>query len=175
MQQNGVKLIWNTWSHRKHYEPIIKIETIDPFYVPQRLAKKEYEVLLKETQKEIDTRLDKIREHGALTRTGMFIDIYREQYVEKKQKIQSILKLFNKRGEIDVQKAKQYPIPDLIEISHAGFAACPFHKEKTPSAKYYTDNNKLHCFGSCSKSFDSIDVYMEINSVDFITAVKALS
>ena len=78
-------------------------------------------------------------------------------------------------SDIDIARAKEFPITDLISFK-GKTAICPFHNEDHSSLYYYADKNICHCFGACSKSFDSIDVYMGLNpGVDFISAVKFLA
>jgi hypothetical protein len=73
----------------------------------------------------------------------------------------------------DIIRAKEYPLKDLLSVNRAGFALCPFHKEKTPSMKIFKDN-RYHCF-SCGADGDSIDFLMKRDQVDFINAVKKLA
>lgn len=97
-------------------------------------------------------------------------------YIQGNEKaIDEIYRIHNERegrGITDemIQKAREYPIGELIELKN-GFALCPFHEEKTPSA--YCKNNFFHCFG-CGKNLDTIGLYMELNQVNFIQAVKNL-
>lgn len=70
-----------------------------------------------------------------------------------------------------IETAKQYPIERLLEVSSMGWAVCPFHADKNPSA--YCKNNFLYCF-SCNESADVIKLYMHLYSVDFVKAVRAL-
>ncbi len=51
---------------------------------------------------------------------------------------------------------------------------CPFHHEKTPSFTVNADNQFYHCFG-CGASGDAITFVREIESVDFMDAVKMLA
>ena len=51
---------------------------------------------------------------------------------------------------------------------------CPFHHEKTPSFTVNADNQFYHCFG-CGVSGDAITFIREIESVDFVDAVKILA
>ena len=51
---------------------------------------------------------------------------------------------------------------------------CPFHHEKTPSFSVNADNQFYHCFG-CGVSGDAITFIREIESVDFMDAVKILA
>lgn len=77
-------------------------------------------------------------------------------------------------GEItdaDIQKAKEYPIENLIDVKK-GKCLCPFHNDRNPSAT--VKNNKLRCWSQCSKSFDVIEVYRKIHGVSFVEAVKQL-
>lgn len=50
---------------------------------------------------------------------------------------------------------------------------CPFHHEKTPSFAVNEDNQYYKCFG-CSASGDVIKFVQEMESVDFMDAVKIL-
>lgn len=51
---------------------------------------------------------------------------------------------------------------------------CPFHDEKSPSFTVDTKKNIYKCFG-CGKSGDSISFVMEIDRIDFVSAVKLLA
>jgi len=70
-------------------------------------------------------------------------------------------------------RAKLYPMDSILSFTGAGFACCPFHKEKTPSMKYYSERNTVHCFG-CGRTADVVDVYMELNNVSFLEAIDKL-
>lgn len=79
--------------------------------------------------------------------------------------------------EADIDRAREYPIADawgeLVNTPiKGGMVECPFHNDGTPSMslKKY---NRYHCFG-CDAKGDVIDLYMKIQEVDFITAVKKL-
>ena len=50
---------------------------------------------------------------------------------------------------------------------------CPFHHEKTPSFAVNEENQFYHCFG-CSASGDVIKFVIEMESVDFMDAVRIL-
>lgn len=73
-----------------------------------------------------------------------------------------------------VSKAKRVPINSLVEFNQAGFAQCLWHNEKTGSMKYYSEGNKVHCFG-CGKSGDVIDVVKAKRNCSFTDAVIYLS
>ncbi len=53
------------------------------------------------------------------------------------------------------------------------WARCPFHHEKTPSFSINAAEQFYHCFG-CGVSGDAITFVREIESVDFMDAVKIL-
>ncbi len=60
-----------------------------------------------------------------------------------------------------------------LEISRGGMALCPFHNERTPSAKIYPD--ALHCFG-CGTHVDVIGFTQKMFELDKpIDAVKKLN
>ncbi len=50
--------------------------------------------------------------------------------------------------------------------SRTGFILCPFHSEKTPSAKAYKGNQRFHCFG-CGADHDAIGFVMAFFQLDF--------
>ena len=54
------------------------------------------------------------------------------------------------------------------------WACCPFHHEKTPSFSINAAEQFYHCFG-CGVSGDVITFIREIESVDFIDAVRILA
>ncbi len=54
------------------------------------------------------------------------------------------------------------------------WACCPFHHEKTPSFSVNSLDQYYHCFG-CGASGDVITFVREIESVDFVDAVKILA
>lgn len=63
---------------------------------------------------------------------------------------------------------------DLKEKGNTLWGCCPFHHEKTPSFAVNTVEQYYHCFG-CGKSGDVIKFVQEMESVDFIGAVKMLA
>lgn len=83
------------------------------------------------------------------------------------------------REELDIAKAKDAPILDLYDFqrvrrgSQRTMAICPFHAERTPSFVIYHDSNSYYCF-SCAAAGDSIKFIMDLNGMDFVSAVKHL-
>lgn len=73
----------------------------------------------------------------------------------------------------EVEKAKAYPIRNLIKVSREKKAKCPFHNEKTASMHVYPDNHAF-CFG-CQKRADAIDIYMALNNCTFKEAMEKLN
>lgn len=71
-----------------------------------------------------------------------------------------------------IQRAKEYPIGNLLEINKAGFATCINHDDKKPSM--YTKNNYAYCF-SCGYHADTIGVIMKLHNLDFVSAVKFIN
>jgi len=60
-----------------------------------------------------------------------------------------------------------------LHIDRGGMCICPFHEERTPSAKIYSDN--LHCFG-CGTHVDVISFTQKMFGLDKpIDAVKKLN
>lgn len=156
-------------------EEIEKKERIEKynnrFKVPIGKTKKELEQIKKETRNKI-TELDKQWLDGG--RENIFLEIEIEDYQEKQKKIKAIINRgIDKNFNSDLLKAKAFPIENIIEFNKAGFAKCPFHQEKTSSAKLYKGRNKLHCFG-CGKDADAIDVTMIINNCSISEAIKKL-
>ncbi|MDE6790410.1 MAG: DNA primase, partial [Clostridia bacterium] len=54
------------------------------------------------------------------------------------------------------------------------WACCPFHHEKTPSFAINESGQFYHCFG-CGESGDVIRLVSELDSLDFMEAVKSLA
>ncbi|MGN1060625.1 MAG: DNA primase [Candidatus Coproplasma sp.] len=73
---------------------------------------------------------------------------------------------------------------NIVEIAESYFsmekkggsfwACCPFHHEKTPSFAINEANQYFHCFG-CGESGDVIRLVCEMESLDFMGAVKMLA
>jgi hypothetical protein len=70
-----------------------------------------------------------------------------------------------------IQRAREYPIENLVGSSKRGMVCCPFHDDQHPSASI--KNNKLHCF-ACNRTWGTIDFIMEKEGVGFKEAVTSL-
>ncbi len=96
----------------------------------------------------------------------------RDVFEKIERKKQLALRGKNNKNFLNVEKAKEFPITDLIDFK-GRTAKCIFHEDRNPSMHYYPKTNTCYCF-SCNTYGDSIKVYQTINNCDFVTAVKAL-
>ena len=62
----------------------------------------------------------------------------------------------------------------LVKKGSNYWGCCPFHNEKTPSFSVNEDKSFYHCFG-CGKTGDIISFTMEMEHVDFKTAIAELA
>ncbi len=73
-----------------------------------------------------------------------------------------------------IARAKEHPLEQLLDTKgKKGNVSCPFHKDLKPSFQI-TKKNTWTCH-SCKEFGDPIDLYMKLNNVPFLTAVRALS
>lgn len=73
-----------------------------------------------------------------------------------------------------IQRAREYPLTNLIDVLPGDKAYCIYHDERTPSVKIYRNQNKGWAY-CCQKSIDPISVVMHKVGCDFKTAVKRLT
>jgi hypothetical protein len=97
--------------------------------------------------------------------------------VEKKKELLSGIKTLERKLETDItdddiERARNFPIENLLEVGRNGMALCIGHDDKRPSMN--CKNNFAYCH-SCGFHADSIGIYMKLNNAGFIEAVKALS
>lgn len=71
-----------------------------------------------------------------------------------------------------IQRAKAYPISQLLNQTKKGNVSCPLHKDTNPSLQI-KPNNTFSCY-SCGQYGDAIQLYRLMHNTDFIQAVKAL-
>jgi hypothetical protein len=77
----------------------------------------------------------------------------------------------DKITEVMIERAKQFPFQNLIEIKR-NFTTCPFHSDRKPS--FYIKNNWGYCFG-CGWHGDTIKFLMEKEGLTFREAIKYLT
>jgi len=73
-----------------------------------------------------------------------------------------------------LERARAYPVENIIDFKEQGKAICPFHAENTPSLFHNQDTNTAYCFGGCGKLYDSIAIYMKVHNCDFKTAINQM-
>ena len=77
----------------------------------------------------------------------------------------------------DITRAKEYPISELFsqltsQVVRHGMTKCCFHQDNTASLSL-RKHNRFHCFG-CDAKGDTIDLYMRLNNVNFVQAVRGI-
>lgn len=70
-----------------------------------------------------------------------------------------------------IERARQFPFDQLIEVNRNRMAVCPFHGDKNPS--FSIKNNYGYCFG-CQWKGDTIKYVMDKDGVKFADAVRRL-
>jgi len=108
---------------------------------------------------------------AAIMQNTSFHDAYIENHREKPA--ENAKKPYQGGGD-DLQRAKNYPITNLIKFGRNHKACCIWHSETGASLHYYSKTNRVFCFG-CSKGGDAVDVYMALNNCDFKEAIKFLA
>jgi hypothetical protein len=71
----------------------------------------------------------------------------------------------------EIQKAKSYPIASIL--GNRGLRTCPFHDDQVPSLSVNHKKNLWRCF-ACSRSGNVIQLVMEMEGINFTTAVRRL-
>lgn len=79
----------------------------------------------------------------------------------------------NKEETYDIQKAKAFPITNLLQFKRK-VALCPFHEDRSPSLHYYEKTNTVYCF-ACNTAGDSIDVAIAVWGLEWKEAVTKLT
>ena len=83
------------------------------------------------------------------------------------------LKRMDRISPEEIARAVSFPFDQLVQFNKAGFAACPFHKEKTGSLHWIKETNRAYCFG-CQWKGDVIQFLRDKNSLSFKEAVRTL-
>ena len=80
-----------------------------------------------------------------------------------------------------VQRVKDLSIVDVlgkyVKLQRQGanyVCCCPFHGEKSPSLNVSPSKNLWHCFG-CDRGGDAIKFVMELQNIEFHTAVEEIA
>ncbi len=99
-----------------------------------------------------------------------------ERHLERlaKQLLHVQNKEFYEKGEVNLEKAKEVLITDILEFNRTGFTHCLWHEERTPSLKYNKKYNRVKCFG-CGVSEDVVGVYQKVHNCSFKEAINKLS
>ncbi len=117
--------------------------------VPGMLRKLEAVVVerRKEEEEEREARAEQMRRTPAAEKNGRFV------------------------SEEEIQMAKSYPISRILGNKKIVF--CPLHKDDVPSLSISHQKNLWRCFG-CGKDGNIIQLVMEMEGINFTTAVKRL-
>ena len=73
----------------------------------------------------------------------------------------------------DIERAKEYPVENLIELDSRGKAIAWCHDDKNASMTLWKGKNRVRCW-ACSKTYNPIDILVERDGLSFIEAVKRL-
>lgn len=125
-----------------------------------------------------------VKDYKKYSKKGRQIEMYLiacniEDLIDRISKLQrkiiSLRKAKDGKDEIYdmIQRAREYPIDQLLDFDRCGMALCPFHADTEPSLKHYPDSNTAYCF-SCCRRYDSIDIVRQIEGISFIEAVRRL-
>ena len=77
-----------------------------------------------------------------------------------------------KQADYNIEEIKQTPIDQIVKVNAHGFFA--IRNEKTPSVKYYKNDNRWHDFGS-QDGGDVIDLVQKLRDCTFREALEYLS
>jgi DNA primase len=71
----------------------------------------------------------------------------------------------------DIERARAYPITNLVKVNRQRKAKCLFHDDREPSMHVYDDH--AFCY-VCGKWANAIDIYIALNKTTFKETVAAL-
>lgn len=78
------------------------------------------------------------------------------------------------REKLDIQAIKDnLDINLVVTLNAGGFCSCPFHKDKTPSMRWYPESKTLHCF-SCGWHGDVISFIMKRDNLPFLDVIRKI-
>lgn len=127
-------------------------------------------------QKELKS-LNKLYREATSIIDAVFINNQREPvreeiaFLEKNKEIKTSTKQITDE---DIQRAREYPIDQIIEFNNLGKALAWCHEDKNPSLSHWKAGNIARCF-TCNESFDSISAAMNLWNLNFTEAVRTLS
>jgi len=73
-----------------------------------------------------------------------------------------------------IQRARDYPIEQIIEFDQSGKTLAFCHADNHPSLMWHKARNRCTCF-ACAKSFNPIDVLIQRDGFSFRDAVRRLT
>lgn len=71
----------------------------------------------------------------------------------------------------EIERARNVPLEDLVEVPRTRMVQCPFHPDKKPS--FWIKNGFGYCM-ACHEWADSIKYLMKVKGIGFLDAVRAL-
>ena len=98
--------------------------------------------------------------------------LQRAKYMSELRSIKNVNKPSNRITDADIERARDYPVNQLIEFTR-GKAIAFCHEDRNPSMFYGSRTNTAQC-PVCGKSFDAIAVLMDRDGYSFVDAVKSL-
>ena len=98
--------------------------------------------------------------------------LQRAKYMAELRSIKNVNKPSNRITDADIERARDYPVNQLIEFTR-GKAIAFCHEDRNPSMFYGSRTNTAQC-PVCGKSFDAIAVLMDRDGYSFVDAVKSL-
>jgi hypothetical protein len=141
--------------------------------------KKEIKVLTSEIQKDLKNIYKNIEDEFSVWFNEEIVKVWKGEDLNRLDKEVSKLEwllnpkkeTLDKITEVMIERAKQFPFQNLIEIKR-NFTTCPFHSDRKPS--FYIKNNWGYCFG-CGWHGDTIKFLMEKEGLTFREAIKYLT
>lgn len=105
-----------------------------------------------------------------------------EKYKTRLSKIENEIHFLKNKKEyeanritpIEIERAEQYPIEDIVHVNKKGFASCINHAEQNNTPGMFCKNNFAYCY-SCGWMGNAIHVYRKVKGCGFVEAVKFLS
>lgn len=119
------------------------------------------------------TSLEQVKEERG-KRLSVFDSVrFHDAYIEKNTPVTHTPRF--QKGDTTINRAKSYPITNLVQFDRTKNIKCLWHSERTASLHYYPKTNTAYCFGGCGRAYDAIDFYRAIHNCNFTTAVRELN